>query len=65
MALLPFAGSLMIDFHCYVLPQFVYATSDQMSETSVTDAELQERINKLAVDIAWLAEAVEKKKKRN
>ena len=63
MALRPFAGSLMIDFHCYVLPQFVYATSDQMNETAVTDPELQERIDRLAVDISWLAEAVAKKKK--
>jgi FMN reductase len=58
MALLPFAGSLMLDFHCYVLPQFVYATSDQMSESAITDPELQRRINKLAADLSWLAEVV-------
>ena len=62
MALLPFAGSLMIDFHCHVLPQFIYATSDQLSEAAVIDPELQERIKKLAGDISWLAEAVEKKR---
>lgn len=61
MALLPFAGSLMLDFHCYVLPQFVYATSDQMNQTAITDPELQERIDKLAADISWLAGAVEKR----
>lgn len=62
MALLPFAGSLMLDFHCYVLPQFIYATRDQMSEAAITDPELQERIEKLVADISWLAEAVAKKK---
>lgn len=61
MALLPFAGSLMLDFHCYVLPQFVYATSDQMSEDAIIDPELQERIDRLAADISWLAEAVAKR----
>lgn len=66
MALLPFAGSLMLDFHCYVLPQFVYAMSDQMNETAITDSQLQERIDNLAADISWLAEAVaEKGKKKN
>lgn len=65
MALLPFAGSLMLDFHCYVLPQFVYATSDQMSEENITDPELQKRIDQLAADISWLAEAVGKKERKN
>ncbi len=58
MALLPLTGSLMLDFHCYVLPQFVFATSEQMSENAVTDPELQERINKLVTDISWLAEVI-------
>lgn len=61
MALLPFAGSLMLDFHCYLLPQFVYATSDQMSDTVIADPELQKRIEKQAADISWLAAAVNKK----
>lgn len=61
MALLPFVGSLMLDFHCHVLPQFVYATSDQMSETAITDPGLQNRIQKLAADISWLAAAVSKR----
>jgi FMN reductase len=63
MALVPFVGSLMLDFHCYVLPQFIYATSDQMNETAITDLELQKRVNQLAADISWLAEAVEKKER--
>ncbi len=63
MAMLPFAGSLMLDFHCYLLPQFIYATSDQMSETAIIDPELQERIRRLAADISWLAAAVAEKKK--
>jgi FMN reductase len=62
MALLPFAGSLMLDFHCYVLPQFVYATSDQMSESIITDSKLQKRIDNLATNISWLAKAVEERK---
>ncbi len=61
MALLPFAGSLMLDFHCYVLPQFVYATSDQMNEMAISDPNLQKRIETLAADISWLAEAVASK----
>jgi NAD(P)H-dependent FMN reductase len=66
MALVPFAGSLMLDFHCHVLPQFVYATSDQMGETAISDPELQGRIDQLAIEISWLAEVVaEKKKNKN
>lgn len=65
MALLPFFGSLMLDFHCYVLPQFVYATSDQMSENDITDSELQKRLDELVHDISWLARVVEEKGKKN
>lgn len=61
MALLPFAGSLMLDFHCYVSPQIVCATGDQMDATTITDPELQSRIELLATDISWLAKEVEKK----
>ena len=63
MALLPFAGSLMLDFHCHVLPQYIYATREQMSETAIVDIELQGRIEKCATDICWLADAVAKKPK--
>ena len=58
MALLPLAGSLMLDFHCHVLPRHVYATSDQFSEDSITDPGLQHRIEELATDIRWLSQAV-------
>lgn len=58
MALLPLAGSLMLDFHCHVLPQQVYATSEQFSETGIIDSGINERIKKLTADICWLSKAI-------
>ncbi len=63
MALVPFAGSLMLDFHCHVLPRHVYATSEQFSEEQIIDPELHVRIEELASDISWLAHAVTARKK--
>ncbi|HLB33866.1 MAG: hypothetical protein A3F67_00750 [Verrucomicrobia bacterium RIFCSPHIGHO2_12_FULL_41_10] len=61
MALIPLAGSLMLDFHCHVLPRHVYATNDQFQEETIIDPELEQRIQQLASDICWLSEAVEKR----
>lgn len=63
MALVPFAGSLMLDFHCHVLPQHVYATNDQFAETTISDFELNQRVKKLVADICWLSDAVAKRSK--
>jgi len=65
MALLPLAGSLMLDFHCHVLPRHVYATSDQFSKNSIIDPELQDRVDELSGDIRWLSQAVAKRLKNN
>ena len=64
MALVPLAGSLMLDFHCHVLPCHVYATSEQFHENSIIDPELQHRIEELAVDIRWLSEVVTARPKK-
>ncbi|MBX9741952.1 MAG: NAD(P)H-dependent oxidoreductase [Chthoniobacterales bacterium] len=64
MALIPLAGSLMLDFHCHVLPRHVYATSDQFENDQITDSGVQERIDLMAGDILWLAEAVAARKHR-
>ncbi len=58
MALLPLAGALMLDFHCYLLPRHVYATGDQFEGNCIIDPQLQERIELLAADIYWLSGAL-------
>jgi FMN reductase len=61
MALMPLVGSLMLDFHCYVLPRHVYAITNQFQEDRIIDTELQERITFLAADICWLSQALAEK----
>ena len=58
MALLPLAGMLMLDFHCHVLPQQVYATSDQFEGKSIINQELKQRVQALAKDISWLSDVI-------
>lgn len=55
MAVMPLIGSLMLDFHSYILPRHVYATGDQFNEDQIMNGELQERIHALALDICWLS----------
>ena len=61
MALLPLAGSLMLDFHCLVLPRHVYATSDQLEGEKIKDPELQRRIEELVHDITWFSKALKQR----
>lgn len=62
MALVPLAGSLMLDFHCYIVPRHVYGTGDQFEHDRIIDLELQKRINLMVDEICWLSSAIAKRK---
>ena len=46
MSVLPFANSLMLDFRCWIVPRFVYATSDEFTDGQISQTIL-ERIDRL------------------
>ena len=65
MALTSLASSLMLHFHCHVLPRHVYATSDQFENNQISDSSLQERVDLIAADICWLSKAIAARPKKN
>ncbi|PSP16283.1 MAG: flavoprotein [Cyanobacteria bacterium QS_8_64_29] len=44
MAVMPFANSLMLDFRCFILPRFVYATGSAFADGQLVDADIQSRL---------------------
>jgi len=48
MAITPMANSLMLDFHCLIIPRFVYATGNAFSDNKLVDTSVLTRIEELA-----------------
>ena len=51
MSVLPFANALMLDFRCWIVPRFVYATRDEVVENEVVSDELRLRIEQLTMEM--------------
>ncbi len=47
MSVVSFANSLMLDFRCWIVPRFVYATRDSFEGDGITDENVVERISLL------------------
>ena len=63
MSLMSLANSLMIDFRCFIIPRFVYATgeafgNDRMPDLYVADENVRERLCELADITIALARAL-------
>ncbi len=62
MAVMTLASSLMLDFRCYIVPRFVYATGaafDRPTNTLTSD-EVSERIKQLAAELHRVGAALAK-----
>jgi FMN reductase len=57
MAVLGLANSLMLDFHCLILPRFVYATEAAFRDDRLEDRTLHERLTRLVDELVRLAAA--------
>lgn len=51
MAVMSFANTLMLDFRCWIVPRFVYATSGDFHEGKVHNADVHERIELLTTEM--------------
>ena len=57
MAPMGLANSLMLDFHCLILPRFVYAEEEAVVEGSIQDEEILRRIDELCRELVGMADA--------
>jgi FMN reductase len=58
MSIMSIANSLMLDFRCYIVPRFVYATGEAFKGDSLTSDAVHERLDDLTTTIAALAPAI-------
>jgi FMN reductase len=58
MSVMPFANSLMLDYHCHIIPRFVYAAPAHIDESTFGDEALNRRIEELAAETQRVTEAL-------
>lgn len=56
-SVLPFANALMLDFRCWIVPRFVYATGDDIKNGTVVNPDIHERVEVLINDLLGRAPA--------
>ena len=60
MSVTSLANSLMIDFRCYIIPKFVYATKHDFENEKITNKEIEERIKELGKELIRVSKALGK-----
>ena len=58
MSVMSLANSLMIDFRCYIIPKFVYATKHDFQDGDITNSEIKERIEELGTELVRVSKAL-------
>lgn len=59
MSILGFANSLMLDFRCWIVPRFVYATRDDVSDGAIRSHKIMGRVHELAATLVRLTRGLE------
>ena len=60
MSVMSLANSLMIDFRCYIIPKFVYATKHDFEDGKITNYDIKERIEELGKELVRVSNALGK-----
>ena len=58
MAVMSLANSLMIDFRCYIIPKFVYATKHDFEDGKITNSDIKKRIEELGEELIRVSRAL-------
>ena len=58
MSVMSLANSLMIDFRCYIIPKFVYATKHDFENEKITNKDIEERIKELGKELIRVSKAL-------
>ena len=60
MSVMSLANSLMIDFRCYIVPKFVYATKNDFQDGKIRNSEIKDRIEELGTELIRVSKALGK-----
>ena len=58
MSVMSLANSLMLDFRCYILPKFVYATKHDFEDGKIINSDIKERIKELGTELIRVSKAL-------
>ena len=58
MSVMSLANSLMIDFRCYIIPKFVYATKHDFDGKKISNEEIKERLKELSDELIRVSKAL-------
>ena len=58
MSVMSLANSLMIDFRCYIIPKFVYATKHDFDDGKITNTDIKKRIEELGKELIRVSKAL-------
>ena len=60
MSVMSLANSLMLDFRCYIIPKFVFATKNDFEEGKIVNPEIKKRIEELGSELIRVSSALGK-----
>jgi len=58
MSVMSLANSLMLDFRCYIIPKFVYATKHDFGDGKITNSDIKERIKELGTELVRVSKSL-------
>ena len=60
MSVMSLANSLMLDFRCYIIPKFVFATKNDFEEGKIVNPDIKNRIKELGSELVRVSNALSK-----
>ena len=58
MSVMSLVNSLMLDFRCYIIPKFVYATKHDFENGKIINSDIKERIKELGTELIRVSKAL-------
>ena len=58
MSVMSLANSLMLDFRCYIIPKFVYATKKDFDDKKISNSDIKKRIEELGAEVVRVSKAL-------
>ena len=58
MSVMSLSNSLMLDFRCYIIPKFVYATKHDFENGKIANSDIKERIKELGTELVRVSKAL-------
>ena len=58
MSVMSLSNSLMLDFRCYIIPKFVYATKHDFENGKIANSDIKERIKELGTELIRVSKAL-------